>query len=132
LQAYACGGAYTMHVGLPEQAPFTPEAGESVLATRTPIDLRRGTSPRLKFDFLGTASPAAAMTMHVEARSPGADWKAVGEPVTAQYVTMRSIVRDLTPWAGTMAELRFRVVMQAGTAPSKGVFLDDIQVIEPS
>lgn len=132
LQAFTCGGAYTMHVGLPEQAPFTPQAGESTFVTARAIDLTKGKTPKLKFDLLGTATPASALTIHPEVREPGGAWTALGAPLTAQYVTMRSIVRDLTPYAGKKIELRFRAVMEAGQAETKGLFLDDIQVIEPA
>lgn len=132
LQAYTCGGAFTMHLGLPEQAPFQPAAGTAELALAAPLDLTKGRSPRLKFDVLGTATPEGAIVVQAEARDPGAVWKPLGEPVTARHALMRSIVRDLSPWAGRRAELRFRAEMSPGTAPTQGFYLDDVQVIEPS
>lgn len=132
LKSYACGGAFTMHLGLPEQTPYTPTAGEAILALQAPLDLKKGRSPRLKFDVLGTAEPDTAITLWAEARDPGAAWKPLGDPVTANHALMKSLVRDLTPWAGRPVELRFRAVTSAGSAPTKGVYLDDVQVIEPS
>jgi hypothetical protein len=55
----------------------------------------------------------------------------VGERSTAHFVLVNTLAADLTAFAGGPAELRFHLVAQSPESPTKGLYLDDVQIIEP-
>ncbi|MFN3429981.1 MAG: hypothetical protein ACK46X_08510 [Candidatus Sericytochromatia bacterium] len=131
LEANTCGGAYTMLLGRAGQAPFEGVAAEATLVLRQPIDLIKARRPHLKFDVLGQAQPARAITVQAEGRRADGAWEPLGEPVIASDSLVRPVVTDVTRFAGGALALRFRAVLTPGEAPLKGLLLDDVQIIEP-
>lgn len=131
LQAYTCGGAYTMLLGRPKASPYVPAEGASILALKAPIDLKKAVKPVLKFDVVASATPADALTVQPEVKAGEGDWQPLGEAVTASYPLMLPIVRELTPYVGQAIALRFRATMRAGSGETRGFYLDDVHVIEP-
>lgn len=131
LRAPACGGLWTVHLGLPGQREFAPVAGHHVLTKTAPLDLTRAKRPQLKFDVKGLTQPVEALHMTAEIRPPGGSWQPIGRPIKGGYMFVASIVADLTPWAGRFLGLRFVYDMAPAEAKTKGFYLDDIMVIEP-
>jgi hypothetical protein len=131
LNASNCGGLYTMALGLKDQkAGKLTEGGWSVL-TGPWIDLRKAKKPVLKFDVKGEVTPAEAVTVYTEVSKDGRAWQQVGYPTQARYMLMQTRVADLKAYVGTKVQLRFRAVWTPSRTDSKGLFLDDIHVIEP-
>jgi hypothetical protein len=131
LKAYACGGLYSMLMGQADQTPFTAGAGEYTLTLKALLDLTRAKRPHLRYDVKGLATPETAFAFQPEARRPGGDWQPIGDRSTARFVLVNTLAADMTAFAGGTAELRFRVVSRPADAPTKGMYLDDVQVIEP-
>ena len=131
LNAPTCGGLWTILLGTADHAPFVPTAGEHVLALKAPIDLGKARRPYFKYDVKGTTRPEAALDLVAELRGRDGAWTPVGRRVRGGYVFMASIGADLTAWAGQLVDLRFRAVLADGEGPSGGLYLDDIQIIEP-
>jgi len=131
LNALTCGGKYTMLIGQDNQVPFAAAEGESVLTLKSPLDLTRAVRPQLKYDVKGLAYPADALTIQAEIQPSGEDWRPWGRAVNGAFVFMGSVVADLTPYAGKSVGLRFRARFKPAGEPAKGMYLDDVVVIEP-
>lgn len=131
LKARTCGGEYTMLMGRPGQAPFQQARGTAFLTLTTPLDLRGHYRPHLTYDVKATATPANALTLQPEVRLPGGRWKPVGTVARASYRLAFTRFADLTPYARSRIELRFRVDFKPTAAPVLGYYLDNVQVIEP-
>lgn len=131
LEAPACGGLWTVLLGTRDHAPFTPTAGEHVLASKAPIDLSKAVRPFLKYDVKGVTHPAEALDLTAEVKGADGTWTPVGRRVRGGYVFMASIGADLTAWAGQRIELRFRATLGPTSEPTQGFYLDDVLIIEP-
>ncbi len=132
LNAPTCGGLWSILLGTADHARYTPAPGEHVLALKAPLDLSKAKKPFLKYDVKGVTFPAEAVELWAEIRGAGGAWTPVGRRVRGGYVFMASIGADLTAWAGQPIDLRFRARMTTGTEGAKGMYLDDVQVVEPS
>jgi len=88
--------------------------------------------PVLKYDVKGLTSPAEAVSLTVEVRPAGQDWRQVGHGAQGDHVFVASQVADLTPFVGQQLGLRFHGVTRAGKGDSQGMYLDDVDVIEPN
>ena len=83
--------------------------------------------------FLGSGETTRRSgTSDREARRPGGKWKNIGATATARYPAVVTYTADLNPYAGGLAELRFVGTVNAGSASNKGMFLDDVHVVEPN
>lgn len=132
LKAPACGGLWTVHIGLPEQKPYIPSVGSFMLSKKAPLDLSKAQKPWFKYDVKGVTFPAEALDLTAEIRPPGGDWQPVGRRIVGGYVFMASIGADLTAYAGQKLGLRFVATLKPGQDASKGIWLDDVVVIEPA
>lgn len=131
LNAYTCGGAWTMLLGKGEQEAFAGVKGASTLALKQPIVLAAAKRPHLVYDVRGTTTPESAVTIQAEASRDGKTWQAVGEPILGRYRFVFSRVVDLGAYAGAPAlHLRFAARFDVGAAPVTGMLLDDVKVIE--
>lgn len=131
LNAPTCGGLWSILLGTADHARYVPTAGEHLLALKAPLDLTTAKKPFLKYDVKGVTFPAEAIDVRAEIRGEDGVWTPIGRRVTGDYVFMASIGADLSAWVGKRIGLRFRAVVTAGSGPSKGMYLDDVQVIEP-
>jgi hypothetical protein len=131
LKAYACGGLYSMLMGQDDQAPYTAASGDYTLTLRQPVDLGKAKRPHLRYDVKGLATPETAFAFQPEARRPDGEWQPIGERSTARFVLVNTLAANMSAFAGGPAELRFRVVAAPSDTPTKGMYLDDVQVIEP-
>jgi hypothetical protein len=130
LRAAACGGLYTMVLGRAHNDVFTNlrAAGDLVLAK--PIDLTRARRPHLQYDLKGLCYPADLLAIRPYVRRPGGAWKPVGQPGQARYPLVVTFAADLTPWAGGPIELRFHGDMKPGPKANRGLYLDDVNVVD--
>jgi hypothetical protein len=126
LNAMSCGGLYTMLL------PDAGQPGESVFTLKEPLDLKAASKPVLKFDVKGLTSPEDAVVIQAEVRPEGKDWQPLGHDARGNHVFVASVVADLAPFAGQAVGLRFHGVTKAGKADAKGMYLDDVAVIEPN
>lgn len=132
LNAPVCGGAYAMHMGKAIQQPFAGGSGTFTLTLATPIDLTKAKRPHLTYDVRGVADPAEAVVLQPEARRPGGAWKAVGTPAAGRYRFVFTRFADLSEFTGGPIELRFSTVLAPSAAPHKGLYLDMVQIVEPT
>jgi hypothetical protein len=132
LNAPTCGGLWSILLGTADHERYTPAAGEHVLALADPLDLTKAKRPFLKYDVKGVTFPETAIDLTAEVRPEGGAWTPVGRRIRGGYVFMASIGADLTAYAGQQVGLRFRATFTAGEAAAKGMYLDDVQVLEPS
>lgn len=130
LEAHTCGGAFTMHLGKPKQAPYAAARGESYLVLTDGLDLTTAKRPTLKYDVKGVCDPISAITYEVELKPPGGAWRVVSPAVDGRFDGMRSLYLDLTPYAKKRVGLRFHAHVKPTQKPTKGLYLDDIHVIE--
>ena len=131
LRAAACGGQYTMVLGRERNLPFeTPGLGAD-LTLDHPLDLRHARHPRLQYDLKGVTDPLGLVTLRAYARRPGAVWHPIGAPGHARYPVVATFTADLTPYAGGPVELRFHGEVGPSRHPVQGLYLDDINVVEP-
>jgi hypothetical protein len=126
LNAFTCGGKYTMLL------PDSGQPGESTFTLKQPIDLAKAVKPVLKFDVKGLTTPEDAVVIQAELRPAGKDWQPLGHDARGNHVFVASVAADLTPYVGQAVGLRFHGVTKAGKADSKGMYLDDVAVIEPN
>lgn len=126
LAAYSCGGKYTMLL------PDAGKPGETVFTLKEPLDLAKAVKPVLKYDVKGLTNPATAVELRVEVKPAGKDWLAVGHTTQGDHVFVASQIADLVPYVGQAIGLRFVGTTRDGKADSKGMYLDDIAVIEPN
>jgi hypothetical protein len=131
LEARTCGGQFTMHLGRPKQATFQAARGDSYLTLSAPLDLRTAKKPTLKYDVKGVANPPEAVRYQAEIRPAGGKWTPLGPVIEGRFVLMQSIYLDISRYAGQPLGLRFHAWTQPGREPSKGLYLDDVFVIEP-
>lgn len=131
LKAHSCGGEYTLHFGGALHAWFSGPDSESTLTLATPIDLTSARRPVLKFDVKGDATPASALMLQPELKTASGDWQALDRTLSGDNFYVRSVVIDLARWKGERISLRFRARFTAGETPTRGLYLDDIAVIEP-
>ncbi|HEY9720412.1 MAG TPA: hypothetical protein V6D47_00245 [Oscillatoriaceae cyanobacterium] len=131
LHAPTCTGAYVMHLGKPDVSNFTPAAGEQTLTLVAPIDLTGAKRPQLTYDVLGSDDPQNAIVVQPEVQVDGGAWTPVGTPALARYDLTRTRFADLTAYDGKRVLLRFDTVLEPSGAATKGMFLDNVQVIEP-
>lgn len=132
LNAPVCGGAWAMQVGRPGQATFAGVRGEHLLTLRRPIPLGTSKRPHLTYDVRGEAVPPESAVLQPEARPVGGEWRPVGSPALGRYRMVRTRFADLTALAGAPIELRFRVTLTGATQPTRGLYLDMVQVIDPT
>ncbi|MDB5102034.1 MAG: hypothetical protein JWM80_6455 [Cyanobacteria bacterium RYN_339] len=130
LRAAACGGLYTMVLGRDHNDVFTNVATTADLTLKMPLDLTRLRRPHLQYDLKGLCYPYDLLTIRPYARRPGGVWKPVGAAGQARYPLVVTFAADLTPFAGGLIELRFHGEMRAGSKPNRGLYLDDINVLE--
>lgn len=131
LRAAACGGRYTMVLGRAFNDVFTNAPATADLTLVKPLDLRRTRHPRLQYDLKGITYPPDLVEIRPWVRRPGGRWQAIGAVGQARYMFVATFTADLTPFRGGKLELRFRGVVKAGNKPNKGMYLDDIAVVEP-
>lgn len=131
LNAPACGGAFVMLYGMKGQAPFFPASDDAFLESTRPLDLRAARRPHLTYTVMARAEPPGSLVLQPEIRPEGGAWTAVGSPAPARYRLAFTRFADLTPYAGARVALRFRLRASRSAAPTKGFYLDDVQVIEP-
>lgn len=129
LNAYTCGGAWVMLFGKLDSSPFS--AGEATIGLKAPVDLTKARRPHLTYDVMGQATPETALTLQPEARRPGGEWRPVGSVAKARYSFGFTRFADLTPYVGGPVELRFKAVAQGLAKPAPGLYLDQVQVLEP-
>ncbi|MDB5099360.1 MAG: hypothetical protein JWM80_3781 [Cyanobacteria bacterium RYN_339] len=125
LNAYSCGGKFTMLL------PDTGRPGESYFTLRAPLDLGKLVKPLLKYDVKGLTTPEDATVIQAEVRPPGQDWRPLGHDARGNHAFAAAVVADLKPYAGQTVGLRFHGTTKAGQADTKGMYLDDVGVIEP-
>ena len=113
------------------KAQHLGDPGESTFTLKEALDLKTAIKPVLKFDVKGLTSPEDAVVIQAELRPAGQDWQPLGHDARGNHVFVASVVADLQPYAGQTVGLRFRGVTKAGKADSKGMYLDDVAVIEP-
>jgi hypothetical protein len=130
LKAHTCTGDYSLLLGRDQQEPFTGSAQDSYVTLTNGLDLTRAKNPLLKYDVLGAATPEGAVAMTVEVRPAGGAWQPLGETRLANHNFALSFVSPLTGWAGQKLDLRFHGTIKQVQAPSKGLYLDQIAVIE--
>jgi hypothetical protein len=137
IKSKSCGGLYTMVLGTPHNDPFKSDAFKggqvtAYLGTAKPIDLKGAHKPQLQFDLKGYTTPKEVLTIQPEVRPAGGAWQPVGAPATAQFPVVVTFTADLTPYAGQAVDLRFKGTIKGNDQPNKGVFLDDVHVVEPN
>ncbi|MEB3330415.1 MAG: hypothetical protein VKQ33_14415 [Candidatus Sericytochromatia bacterium] len=132
LNAYTCGGAWTMLLGTPGRRPFANARGEAVLRLRAPIDLAKARRPYLFFDVRGQTVPEEAVVLQPEVSLDGRAWTPVGEAVRGRFPFVSHHHASLEAFLGKAVQLRFHVAFQVGSTPVLGVLLDDVNVLEPS
>ena len=132
LNAHTCGGEYTLHFGAERHAFFTTPAGDSVVTLIKPIDLTKAQRPVLKFDVRGDALPPSALSLQPELKTATGAWQALDRKLTGDNVFVRTVVIDLAAWKGEAVNLRFRATFTPTTGPTRGLYLDDVAVIEPT
>jgi hypothetical protein len=130
LKAHTCTGEYSLLLGKDGQAPFTGSAQDSYVTLTQGLDLSKATNPLFKYDVLGKATPDGAVTFTVEVRAKGGDWKPLGEPRVANHAFALTYVSPLTEFAGQTVDLRFHGKIDQVQEPSKGLYLDQVAVIE--
>lgn len=130
LHARTCGGAYTMHVGRDDQGRFTASPLTSTLTLAPTVDLTRAIAPFLTYDVKGVAQPERALVIQPQCRIGGGAWQNLGTPARARYAMQFTRFADLRPYVGRAIALRFVATLAASTAPTVGMYLDNVQVIE--
>lgn len=130
IESKSCGGLYTMVLGKQDNSEFKGVATTAYMTTSAPVDLKGTKAPQLQYDLKGMTRPFETIGVHVEARRPGGAWKAIGAPAVARYPTVVTFTADLTEFAGGPMEMRFVGDVKAEDRPNKGMFLDDIHVVE--
>jgi hypothetical protein len=130
IKSKSCGGFYTVVLGKKENATFTKERAEAYLVVTKPIDLRKSKKPQLQYDLKGATMPPEILTVTVEGRRPGGAWRPIGAKANARYAVVVTFTADLKPYVGGLLDLRFKGVVKGGEKPVKGMFLDDIHVVE--
>lgn len=131
LRAVACGGHYTMVLGRPHNEPFSGPATRAWLTARGPIHLRGAHRPRLQYDLRGVTTPHELLAVRPEIQLPGQPWHPVGAEGVARYTLVATFTADLTPYAGRDVRLRFVGHVGASARPNRGLYLDDVFVLEP-
>ena len=131
LNARTCGGEYTMLMGQPNQAPFTTARGTAWLTLLPPVDLRKAHRPHLTYDIKTQATPDDALTLQPQARAVGGRWRSVGAIARAHYALVFTRFADLTAFVGKRVELRFEVRFRPMASRTTGLYLDNVQIIEP-
>jgi hypothetical protein len=131
LNEKACRGEWALLLGTEGHEAYAPVAGEHTMTLREPLDLGGAKKPYFKYDYRSLITPADAVMIGAEVREPGGAWQPLGEPMDGGYPYMLTVSGDLAAFAGKKVELRFRAKMTAGTVPSKGAYVDDVEVTEP-
>jgi hypothetical protein len=126
LAAYSCGGKYSMLL------PDAGKPGTTTFTLKEPLDLAKAVKPFLKYDVKGLTNPATAVEVRAEIQPAGKAWLAIGHASQGDHAFVASQVADLVPYVGQAVGLRFVGTTRDGTADSKGMFLDDVAVIEPN
>jgi hypothetical protein len=132
LRAAACGGLYTMVLGREHNDVFTNVAASCDLVLAQPISLKGMILPRLQYDLKGLCFPADLLTIRAYVRRPGGAWQAVGQPGHARYPLVVTFVADLAAFKGGPIELKFHGELKAGPKPNRGLYLDDVNVLDVS
>lgn len=131
LRYLGCSGVYTLHAGRRDHAPFRPTPLTATATLEAPIDLTEARRPLLRYDVRGSAEPPDALVIQPQVRRQGETaWHDVGEPARARYPLMMTRYALLTPFTGARITLRFRARLAPGAGETRGVYLDEIQVIE--
>jgi hypothetical protein len=131
LRAAACGGRYTMVLGRAFNDVFTDATTTADLVLVKPLDLTRARHPRLQYDLKGITYPPERVEVRPWVRRPGGQWQPIGAVGQARYMFVATFTADLTAYRGGKLDLRFRGEIKAGSKPNKGMYLDDITVVEP-
>ncbi|MEB3222904.1 MAG: hypothetical protein VKS61_12580 [Candidatus Sericytochromatia bacterium] len=132
LNATTCGGEWTMLLGRADWRLFQGLRGEAVLRLRAPLDLRAARRPILWYDVRGEATAPEAIVLQPEVSRDGQAWQPVGKAADGRYRFVTKHHAELTAHRGAEVQLRFRAAFDVGTTATKGLLLDDIQVLEPS
>lgn len=130
IKSKSCGGLYTVVLGRKENVEFSKERAEAYLVVTKPIDLRKSRKPQLQYDLKGATMPPEILTVTVEGRRPGGTWRPIGAKANARYAVVVTFTADLKPYIGGLLDLRFKGVVKGTDKLVKGMFLDDIHVVE--
>jgi hypothetical protein len=132
LNAFTCGGAWTMLLGTAGWEPFQNARGQAVLRLREPLDLRDARRPYLLYDVRGETVPPEAISLQPEVSRDGEAWQPIGAAAQARYRYVSRHHADLSPHRGQRLHLRFKATFDVGATPSLGLLFDDVHVLEPS
>ncbi|MDB5100853.1 MAG: hypothetical protein JWM80_5274 [Cyanobacteria bacterium RYN_339] len=130
LKTKSCGGLYTMILGTATNGEFKQAKAAGYLVAVKPVDLTGTKKPQLQYDLKGANMPPDVITIRPEIRRAGGAWQPIGAVAEARYPVVVTFTADLIPYAGSVIDLRFRGEIKGGDQPSKGVFLDDVHVVE--
>jgi hypothetical protein len=130
IKSKSCGGLYTMVLGTATNEPYTGGQAVSYLAAAAPIDLKGTKKPQLQYDLKGYTTPPEVIAIRPELRKPGGAWQPIGAVANARYAVVVTFTADLVPYAGGPVELRFKGEIKGSGQPNKGIFLDDVHVVE--
>jgi hypothetical protein len=131
LRAVACGGRYTMVLGRLHNEPYSGVGCTADLSLKQALDLRKAKHPRLQYDLKGVTTPLDLITIRPYARRPGGAWAPIGAVGHARYTLVATFTADLSAYAGGYMELRFHGQIGQSRQPNKGLYLDDVYVLEP-
>lgn len=131
IKSKSCGGLYTMVLGTAKNDAFKQVQTTAYVASVKPVDLKGTRHPQLQYDLKGYTTPQEVLTIQPEIRLPGGAWQPVGALATGQFPVVVTFTADLTPYAGKQIELRFKGAVKGNDQPNKGIFLDDVHVVEP-
>jgi hypothetical protein len=131
IKSKSCGGLYTMVLGTAKNEPFKHVETTAYVATARPVDLKGTVHPQLQYDLKGYTTPVEVLEIQPEIRVAGGAWQPVGAVATGQFPVVVTFTADLTPFAGKQIDLRFKGVVKGNEQPNKGIFLDDVHVVEP-
>lgn len=132
LNAATCGGLWTMVLGKPLNEEHQGQACEAYLSVKQAIDLRKAKRPQLQYDLKGVSLPPELIAVQAQVRKKGqGPWADVGPVAHGSLPLVLTFVADLTPYAGSELELRFRGQLKAAPKATKGFYLDDVHIVEP-
>ncbi|MDB5096673.1 MAG: hypothetical protein JWM80_1094 [Cyanobacteria bacterium RYN_339] len=130
LHAHTCTGEYSLLLGRDQAETFTGSAQDSYVTLATGLDLAKSRRPAFKYDVLGLAMPDGAIALSLEVRPAGGAWQPLGDARVANHAFALTFVSDLSAWTGQTIDLRFHGVVKDVKEPTRGLYLDQLAVIE--
>lgn len=124
-----CSGHWFMHVG--RMGPQRDEPRDATMRLATWIDLRKARHPMLTYDVLGDAKPEENVWLQPEVLAEGGAWEPVGTTSYGRYTTVKTRFADLMSYADKRVRVGFHARFNPPYQASRGLFLDNVQVIEP-